>query len=384
MRAALVVVLRALAAAADNATDCVAFCGRGEGGLSNTFAFLNMAYAYAHQSGRRFLVTALAPPDVAKHGFVETEFADVLGPPEWTCASRLSAPKARAPRGPFVRDVAWNRDRKYFQRGVDVAALEKGLEVTRSGFARAPPVAGCASVLQWRVADPRVTCGADQAALGKPFAHRRSIKNCTAARTKAPFWLSYDYAATRRFFRERYPRPPRRPLGAVRAVLHYRLGDVEAPAADGTSLHALKVEKRGALDAALADVAVLGALAARGWTVAARVASDSPGHAEVAALERALAAAVGAAAPPAPASARADFDDMATADLLVCGGSGFCHVAAMLNENVVLGDESALPRAHARYAGADNVVKRGAVAATADALAAKLAALRRADRKSVV
>ena len=153
MRAALVVVLRALAAAADNATDCVAFCGRGEGGLSNTFAFLNMAYAYARQSGRRFLVTALAPPDVAKHGFVETEFADVLGPPEWTCASRLSAPKARAPRGPFVRDVAWNRDRKYFQRGVDVAALEKGLEVTRSGFARAPPVAGCASVLQWRVAD---------------------------------------------------------------------------------------------------------------------------------------------------------------------------------------------------------------------------------------
>jgi hypothetical protein len=118
--------------------------------------------------------------------------------------------------------------------------------------------------------------------------------------------------------------------------------------------------------------------AARGWTVAARVASDSPGHAEVAALERALAAAVGAAAPPAPASARADFDDMATADLLVCGGSGFCHVAAMLNENVVLGDESALPRAHARYAGADNVVPRGAVAATADALAAKLAALRRA------
>ena len=98
----------------------------------------------------------------------------------------------------------------------------------------------------------------------------------------------------------------------------------------------------------------------------------------MAALERALAAAVGAAAPPAPASARADFDDMATADLLVCGGSGFCHVAAMLNENVVLGDESALPRAHARYAGADNVVPRGAVAATADALAAKLAALRRA------
>ena len=52
----------------------------------------------------------------------------------------------------------------------------------------------------------------------------------------------------------------------MRAVLHYRLGDVEAPAADGTSLHALRVEKRGALDAALADVAVLGALAARGWT----------------------------------------------------------------------------------------------------------------------
>ena len=132
-------------------------------------------------------------------------------------------------------------------------------------------------------------------------------------------------------------------------AIHYRLGDTDSP----SNKHAEKrtsAREAAQIAAILAEAAALG-----GRRFRVRVVSDSRGHAEVARLVADLArfAAVEPvdAAAGEEATARADFDALATADLVVCGHSGFCRVAALLTDRAVLATSQAtghrlVPLAH--------------------------------------
>ena len=145
------------------------------------------------------------------------------------------------------------------------------------------------------------------------------------------------------------PAPFRGRAGETTVAIHYRLGDTDRAA----TRHAEKrtsAREAAQIAAILAEAAALG-----GRRFRVRVVSDSRGHAEVAQLVAALArfAAVEPvdAAAGEEATARADFDALATADLVVCGHSGFCRVAALLTDRAVLATSQAtghrlVPLAH--------------------------------------
>ena len=294
-------------------TECVAFCGRGQGGLNNYMAYVNGAYAYAHRKNLRFLATAIDPPSRVNN-ISAGEFADLFGAREWRC----DAP--RDPNGATaVRELVWTPSERY--DAPDAAALDRGLGVARA-WRTSDAVEGCDAVLQWAVDDKA----------GRGF-------------------VSFDYSSSRDFFRRRYraarAAPPRPPRDVVDVVVHYRLGDVaSATEADLKHVHdhhrnsAYEFRKRSTPARLAPLVAVLERTASLGpWALACRVVSDSPEHAEVAALEAALARFCAPGAAPGP-SARAHLDALASADVAVCRSSGFCHFAAVLSDGVVLGSKS--------------------------------------------
>ena len=324
VRRAWIAAAVAASASADASARCFTYCGEASrgGGLASFFYFLNAAKLIADDEGARFLVPEVVPLS-GRHGHgKDKRFGDVLGAPEWACGRRRGQ---RWPSPGGRRAAAATPARDGFCAGEVKAWL--------AGAAPAPPV---------RVAG-RATPAAG-AGDGK-------------CREVVELWdgcgSSTNFSATRDFFRGHYrrgaPAPFRGTAGETTVAIHYRLGDTDRAA----TRHAEKrtsAREAAQIAAILAEAAALG-----GRRFRVRVVSDSRGHAEVAQLVAALArfAAVEPvdAAAGEEATARADFDALATADLVVCGHSGFCRVAALLTDRAVLATSQAtghrlVPLAH--------------------------------------
>ena len=298
----LYTIIFAAAATVARAEDCYTYCGEGAGGLANTMGYYNFAMMYARHRGVRFLHSPIAPPGHNEHAFGVDEFAGLLGPAEWTCASNATAAADPPEPRTTIRDGALNfRGR----RANHFNATRVNITIKATWTVAGAPAPGCGAVTQLR---------------------ERTAKATT-----------FDYSTTRDALRDRYwrarPPAPRPRTDVVAARVHYRLGDIA-----GHATRKYEAVKRSTPDETRALLDVLARAAALGgWAVEIRVVTDSPAHAEVRALEDDLRRAFPRVLPAgASRGARSDLDELADADVLVCSRSGFARFAAILARGVVL------------------------------------------------
>ena len=298
----LYTIIFAAAATVARAEDCYTYCGEGAGGLANTMGYYNFAMLYANHRGVRFLHSPIAPPGHNEHAFGVDEFAGLLGPAEWTCASNATA--AADPPEPRTTIHDGTLDSRG-RRANHFNATRVNVTVKATWTVAGAPAPGCGAVTQLR---------------------ERTAKATT-----------FDYSATRDALRDRYwrarPPAPRPRTDVVAARVHYRLGDIA-----GHATRKYEAVKRSTPDETRALLDVLARAAALGgWAVEIRVVTDSPAHAEVRALEDDLRRAFPRVLPAgASRGARSDLDELADADVLVCLRSGFARFAAVLARGVVL------------------------------------------------